>query len=87
LTDDQLFFVGFATVWCGHRTPESTRTVMHSDPHAPVGGECSCDVSFALILSANTQLTIDYCNSVSTGERARQRQCAQQPRLSQSVQV
>ncbi|CAB1332367.1 unnamed protein product, partial [Coregonus sp. 'balchen'] len=35
LTNDQLFFVGFAQVWCSVRTPESTHKGFMTDPHSP----------------------------------------------------
>ncbi|XP_026047389.1 endothelin-converting enzyme 2b isoform X3 [Astatotilapia calliptera] len=35
LTNDQLFFVGFAQVWCSVRTPESAHEGLVTDPHSP----------------------------------------------------
>ncbi|RVE65304.1 hypothetical protein OJAV_G00134660 [Oryzias javanicus] len=35
LTNDQLFFVGFAQVWCSVRTPESAHEGLMTDPHSP----------------------------------------------------
>ncbi|XP_077112455.1 endothelin-converting enzyme 1 [Ranitomeya variabilis] len=35
LTNDQLFFVGFAQVWCSVRTPESSHEGIITDPHSP----------------------------------------------------
>ncbi|KAG8569550.1 hypothetical protein GDO81_014456 [Engystomops pustulosus] len=35
LTNDQLFFVGFAQVWCSVRTPESSHEGIMTDPHSP----------------------------------------------------
>uniref|UniRef100_A0A4W5PUN4 endothelin-converting enzyme 1 n=1 Tax=Hucho hucho TaxID=62062 RepID=A0A4W5PUN4_9TELE len=35
LTNDQLFFVGFAQVWCSVRTPESAYEGLMTDPHSP----------------------------------------------------
>ncbi|KAG9348205.1 hypothetical protein JZ751_001940 [Albula glossodonta] len=35
LTNDQLFFVGFAQVWCSVRTPESVHEGLLTDPHSP----------------------------------------------------
>ncbi|KAG5836976.1 hypothetical protein ANANG_G00234360 [Anguilla anguilla] len=35
LTNDQLFFVGFAQVWCSVRTPESAHEGLITDPHSP----------------------------------------------------
>ncbi|XP_036203207.1 endothelin-converting enzyme 1 isoform X4 [Myotis myotis] len=35
LTNDQLFFLGFAQVWCSVRTPESTHEGLITDPHSP----------------------------------------------------
>ncbi|XP_041130174.1 endothelin-converting enzyme 1-like isoform X1 [Polyodon spathula] len=35
LTNQQLFFVGFAQVWCSVRTPESSHEGMITDPHSP----------------------------------------------------
>uniref|UniRef100_A0A3Q4B3X3 endothelin-converting enzyme 1 n=1 Tax=Mola mola TaxID=94237 RepID=A0A3Q4B3X3_MOLML len=35
LTNDQLFFVGFAQVWCSVRTPESSHEGLVTDPHSP----------------------------------------------------
>uniref|UniRef100_A0ACB8EEA6 Endothelin-converting enzyme 1 n=1 Tax=Sphaerodactylus townsendi TaxID=933632 RepID=A0ACB8EEA6_9SAUR len=35
LTSHQLFFVGFAQVWCSVRTPESSHEGLITDPHSP----------------------------------------------------
>lgn len=35
LTDDQLFFVGFAQTWCSIATPEIERVLATVDPHSP----------------------------------------------------
>ncbi|XP_061537330.1 endothelin-converting enzyme 2b isoform X2 [Phycodurus eques] len=35
LTNEQLFFVGFAQVWCSVRTPESAHEGLVTDPHSP----------------------------------------------------
>jgi len=35
LTDDQLFFVGFAQTWCQLATPEVERERVKTDPHSP----------------------------------------------------
>ncbi|XP_072282817.1 endothelin-converting enzyme 1 [Pyxicephalus adspersus] len=35
LSNDQLFFVGFAQVWCSVRTPESSHEGIITDPHSP----------------------------------------------------
>lgn len=35
LTNYQLFFVGFAQVWCSVRTPESSHEGLITDPHSP----------------------------------------------------
>ncbi|KAM8822169.1 LOW QUALITY PROTEIN: endothelin-converting enzyme 2b [Synchiropus picturatus] len=35
LTNNQLFFVGFAQVWCSVRTPESAHEGLVTDPHSP----------------------------------------------------
>ncbi|XP_062402074.1 endothelin-converting enzyme 1 isoform X1 [Sardina pilchardus] len=35
LTNHQLFFVGFAQVWCSVRTPESSHEGVITDPHSP----------------------------------------------------
>ncbi|GAB1300119.1 Endothelin-converting enzyme 2 [Apodemus speciosus] len=35
LTNQQLFFVGFAQVWCSVRTPESSHEGLVTDPHSP----------------------------------------------------
>uniref|UniRef100_A0A8C8RHB8 endothelin-converting enzyme 1 n=1 Tax=Pelusios castaneus TaxID=367368 RepID=A0A8C8RHB8_9SAUR len=35
LTNNQLFFVGFAQVWCSVRTPESSHEGLVTDPHSP----------------------------------------------------
>ncbi|KAM4704519.1 endothelin-converting enzyme 1 isoform 2-T3 [Rhinophrynus dorsalis] len=35
LTNDQLFFVGFAQVWCSVRTAESLHEGLITDPHSP----------------------------------------------------
>ncbi|XP_034056901.1 endothelin-converting enzyme 1 isoform X1 [Gymnodraco acuticeps] len=35
MTNDQLFFVGFAQVWCSVRTPESSHEGVITDPHSP----------------------------------------------------
>ncbi|XP_039223530.1 endothelin-converting enzyme 1 isoform X1 [Crotalus tigris] len=35
LTNDQLFFVAFAQVWCSVRTPESSHEGLVTDPHSP----------------------------------------------------
>ncbi|XP_039611646.1 endothelin-converting enzyme 1 isoform X3 [Polypterus senegalus] len=35
LTNEQLFFVGFAQVWCSVRTPESSHEGVITDPHSP----------------------------------------------------
>nr|XP_020671429.1 endothelin-converting enzyme 2-like [Pogona vitticeps] len=35
LTNHQLFFLGFAQVWCSVRTPESSHEGLVTDPHSP----------------------------------------------------
>ncbi|KAL0978496.1 hypothetical protein UPYG_G00171240 [Umbra pygmaea] len=35
MTNHQLFFVGFAQVWCSVRTPESSHESVITDPHSP----------------------------------------------------
>ncbi|KAJ7998642.1 hypothetical protein DPEC_G00207000 [Dallia pectoralis] len=35
MTNQQLFFVGFAQVWCSVRTPESSHEGVITDPHSP----------------------------------------------------
>uniref|UniRef100_A0A8C5EY95 Endothelin-converting enzyme 1 n=1 Tax=Gouania willdenowi TaxID=441366 RepID=A0A8C5EY95_GOUWI len=35
MTNHQLFFVGFAQVWCSVRTPESSHEGVMTDPHSP----------------------------------------------------
>eukprot|EP00066_Takifugu_rubripes_P007466 XP_003973047.1 PREDICTED: endothelin-converting enzyme 1 isoform X1 [Takifugu rubripes] len=35
MTNHQLFFVGFAQVWCSVRTPESSHEGIITDPHSP----------------------------------------------------
>ncbi|PIN97495.1 hypothetical protein AB205_0113430 [Aquarana catesbeiana] len=35
LSNHQLFFVGFAQVWCSVRTPESSHEGLVTDPHSP----------------------------------------------------
>ncbi|XP_032081412.1 endothelin-converting enzyme 2 isoform X1 [Thamnophis elegans] len=35
LTSHQLFFLGFAQVWCSVRTPESSHEGLMTDPHSP----------------------------------------------------
>uniref|UniRef100_A0A6J0SS69 Endothelin-converting enzyme 1 n=2 Tax=Pogona vitticeps TaxID=103695 RepID=A0A6J0SS69_9SAUR len=35
LTNDQLFFIGFAQVWCSVRTPESSHEGLVTDSHSP----------------------------------------------------
>ncbi|MCW5891470.1 MAG: M13 family metallopeptidase [bacterium] len=35
LTDEQLFFVAYAQVWCSVATPEAERMLALTDPHAP----------------------------------------------------
>ncbi|XP_008318964.1 endothelin-converting enzyme 1 [Cynoglossus semilaevis] len=35
MTNHQLFFVGFAQVWCAVRTPESSHEGIMTDPHSP----------------------------------------------------
>ncbi|XP_060925405.1 endothelin-converting enzyme 1 isoform X1 [Limanda limanda] len=35
MTNHQLFFVGFAQVWCAVRTPESSHEGLITDPHSP----------------------------------------------------
>ncbi len=35
LSQDQLFFVGFAQAWCGKRRPELMRLLAQTDPHSP----------------------------------------------------
>lgn len=35
LTSKQLFFVGFAQVWCSISTPEALKLQVLNDPHAP----------------------------------------------------
>uniref|UniRef100_A0A8D2ZJF1 Endothelin-converting enzyme 1 n=1 Tax=Scophthalmus maximus TaxID=52904 RepID=A0A8D2ZJF1_SCOMX len=35
MTNHQLFFVGFAQVWCAVRTPESSHEGVITDPHSP----------------------------------------------------
>lgn len=35
LTGDQLFFVNFAQVWCGHTRPEALRSKLKTAVHAP----------------------------------------------------
>jgi predicted metalloendopeptidase len=51
LTDDQLFFVGFAQTWCTLATPEIERVLANVDPHSPprfrVNGPVSNTAEFA----------------------------------------
>jgi endothelin-converting enzyme/putative endopeptidase len=35
LTTQQRFFLGFANIWCGHRTDALTRMLTQVDPHSP----------------------------------------------------
>ncbi|CAA93782.2 Neprilysin-1 [Caenorhabditis elegans] len=35
LTNEQLFFVGYAQVWCGAKTPETKTLLLLTDPHSP----------------------------------------------------
>ncbi|MEO8840568.1 MAG: M13 family metallopeptidase [Kofleriaceae bacterium] len=35
ISDDQLFFLGYAQSWCMKLTPETLATRAHSDPHSP----------------------------------------------------
>ena len=35
LTDEQLFFIGFAQTWCTKTTPEMIRQSLNADTHAP----------------------------------------------------
>ncbi len=35
LTDEQLFFIGFAQTWCTKTTPEMTKSALITDMHAP----------------------------------------------------
>ena len=35
LTSEQLFFIGFAQVWCSTSTPEALKLQVVNDPHAP----------------------------------------------------
>jgi predicted metalloendopeptidase len=35
LTDEQLFFVAYAQVWCSLSTPEEDRLRITTDPHSP----------------------------------------------------
>ena len=35
LTNLQLFFVGFAQVWCSTSTPEALKLQILNDPHSP----------------------------------------------------
>ena len=34
-TQEQLFFIGFAQVWCSVNTPEALRLQVRNDPHTP----------------------------------------------------
>lgn len=34
-THNQLFFIGFAQVWCSSNTPEALKLQIRSDPHTP----------------------------------------------------
>ncbi|XP_038677775.1 endothelin-converting enzyme 1 isoform X2 [Scyliorhinus canicula] len=51
LTNRQLFFLGFAQVWCSVRTPESSHEGLITDPHSPsmyrVIGTVANSVEFA----------------------------------------
>ena len=35
LTPNQLFFLSYATVWCGHARPAEAHRLLTSDPHSP----------------------------------------------------
>lgn len=35
LNQDQLYFLGFAQIWCSFETPEHAHLAILSDPHAP----------------------------------------------------
>lgn len=51
LTDDQLFFVGYAQIWCTLSSPEMERMLVTVDPHSPprfrVNGPLSNSPAFA----------------------------------------
>lgn len=34
-TQNQLFFIGFAQVWCSVNTPEALKIQIRNDPHTP----------------------------------------------------
>ena len=34
-TPEQIFFISYANTWCGHRTTESLKNQILSDPHSP----------------------------------------------------
>lgn len=50
-TQDQLFFIGFAQLWCTSITPEALRLQLRNDPHPPthirVRGTISNSIDFA----------------------------------------
>ncbi|GBL55466.1 Endothelin-converting enzyme 2 [Araneus ventricosus] len=51
LSNNQLFFIGFAQVWCSTSTPEAMHLQVLNDPHSPakyrVMGTLSNSVDFA----------------------------------------
>eukprot|EP00808_Paulinella_micropora_P029775 g6077.t1 len=65
LSSHQLFYAGFATVWCGKTRKEAELTALSTDPHAPrqfrVMGSLSNseDFSSAFKCPAKTQMTHD----------------------------
>ena len=58
LTNRQLFFIGFAQVWCSVSTSESLRLQILNDPHAPaqyrVIGTLSNSKDFAQVFECPT---------------------------------
>ena len=55
LTDDQLFFVGFAQTWCSLQTPEIERVLATVDPHSPPKFRVNAPVSHLPEFSAAFQ--------------------------------
>lgn len=57
LNPDQLYFLGFAQIWCSFETPEHAHLAVLSDPHAPdryrVIGSISNSPEFASAFSCN----------------------------------
>lgn len=53
MTDRQLFFVSWASVWCTKRTPQRATQLLHMDPHSPprwrINGPASQSREFAQV--------------------------------------